>query len=128
MQFFTYRQNNSGGWLDVRVEDGVGSMVCIEATDAEAANRRAEELGITFDMSNSCDCCGERWREAYDEDGMPFPSKYDELIWGSDHRPEPSFIHYSNGVVEKVNQGDPAPDGWQQIYLAYIGYQQRKGA
>lgn len=128
MRFFTFRQNNSGGFLDIRPEDGIGSRVCIEAKDADAANAKAREIGILFGMIGSCECCGPRWMEVDDFDGYPFPNKYGELLWGSDHRSEPSFIHYSNGKVETVEPGDAAPDGWQQIYLAFIGYQQRKGA
>ena len=125
MLFFTFRQNNSGGYLDIRPEEGIGSTVCIEATDAEAANAKAREIGITFGMLGSCECCGERWMEVDEYDGMPFPHKYGHLIWTKDHRTEPSFIHYSNGTIVRVDPSDKAPQGWQQVYAAYIIHHQR---
>jgi hypothetical protein len=128
MRFFSFSQHSSGGFLDERPEAGIGDIVCIEAADADAANRRAFELGMSFGMLGECECCGPRWFEAEEMDGMPFPNRYEELIWGASHRGKPCFIHYANGTIETVHPGEPAPDGWQQVYLTHIGYQQRKGA
>jgi hypothetical protein len=128
MRFFSFSQSNSGGYLDERPGAGIGDIVCIEAADADDANRRAFEIGMSFGTLGECECCGPRWFEADEFDGMPFPNRYNELIWGASSRDKACYIHYANGTIETVHPGDPAPDRWQQVYLAHIGVPQRKGA
>lgn len=55
--WFSFRQNNSGGYYVLT--DDVGVMVWVEAAGAEQANERFSELDNR--SSNYCDCCGPRW-------------------------------------------------------------------
>lgn len=64
-KFYEFNQNNSGGSFDV--DNDVCHRLFIEATNAEQANRIAQDLGVYFDGCDSgmdCDCCGDRWYEA----------------------------------------------------------------
>ncbi len=66
MQWFRYHQNNSGGRFTAN--EDVTYNVFIQAPDANAANSKAQDVGIYFDgCANGwdCDCCGDRWSEAY---------------------------------------------------------------
>lgn len=74
--FYTFDQNNSGG---VYVEtDDIGKIVIIEAPDHDAANAKADALGL-FDL-DYCECCGERFHRAWKTDGDDVPSRYDTPI------------------------------------------------
>lgn len=81
--WFHFRQNNSGGGFTKDAARGLGVDVWIQAEDAACANLRAESLGIYFDgcvKGYDCSCCGDRWHEAYDDEGEPRPEidlKYD---------------------------------------------------
>ena len=72
--FYLFTQNSSGGFFN-KIEKGFGGQVyhlVVEADDAEHANERAQELGIYFDGISAgldCECCGNRWYRADDEDG-----------------------------------------------------------
>ena len=74
--FFTFHQNNSGGWYDGP------ACVCVEADTAAKANERAEsELAVYFDgvsTGDDCGCCGDRWFPVDDQDGYDVPSRYGE--------------------------------------------------
>ncbi len=66
LQWFDYNQNNSGGRFTVN--EDVTYDVFIQAANADAANSRAEDVGIYFDgcaKGFDCYCCGNRWSEAY---------------------------------------------------------------
>lgn len=76
MAFFTFWQNNSGGYFLEPAE-----YVIIEAPNAEAANARAIEAGLYFkgvEAGIDCECCGDRWSEQFDE-GHEVPSIYTGL-------------------------------------------------
>lgn len=81
MNFFNFRQNNSGGSFKCDENAGIGINVIIQAENAADANARAEKIGIYFDGVSSgsdCECCGNRWsRQWDDEKGDSIPS-----IWG----------------------------------------------
>ena len=62
--FYTFRQNNSGGYFSGPV------LVCVECDSLEDANDQAELNGIRFGMFGSCECCGPRWSRAWDEDSL----------------------------------------------------------
>lgn len=56
--FYQFDQNNSGGsFSDPAIH------VFVEADSAEEANSQAQLHGLSFDMSDSCECCGPRWSE-----------------------------------------------------------------
>ena len=104
MQFFTFRQNNSGGAFEVDEGRGIGLIVVIEAESDEAANERASALGMSF--YGGCECCGPQWMDAYD-DGEPLPMAYSAIpLWcatelsGVD-KGLPSFIHYHRLPIER---------------------------
>ncbi|MEE1835778.1 DUF7296 family protein [Streptomyces sp. SP17KL33] len=107
--FFEFHQNNSGGGFDFDAERGISTNVIVEADDAEHANYRAKRIGLYFDgveNGDDCECCGDRWSEAWRTDGDPVPSHYgtplDEakylMKWQAEGRPE-TFVHYSDGRI-----------------------------
>ncbi len=76
-RFYCFDQNNSGGHLA-----GPALYVIIEAPDADAANARAEQLGLYFDGCQQgwdCSCCGDRWDRVYGK-GDPSPMIYGEPV------------------------------------------------
>jgi len=62
--WFEYRQNNSGGSFRFDKKKGISVYVWVEAEDAAAADKRAEDIGLYFNGCDSgcdCPCCGDRW-------------------------------------------------------------------
>lgn len=105
MSFYTYCQNNSGGDFDV--DEEVAHYVIIEAPNADAADERAKEVGLYFDGEGDCECCGNRWSEAYE--GSDSPRIYGEVAhtykpicdqWGEVR------IHYLTGKVEAFDRSN----------------------
>lgn len=70
-RFFEYHQNNSGGSFCLPA-----IYVIVEAYSASEADDRAEDLGLYFDGSGDCSCCGRRWSGAYGK-GDTEPKIYD---------------------------------------------------
>lgn len=71
-KWYEFNQSNSGGSFDHNPEAGIGKSVWIQADDAEHANYRARRIGLYFHGCNSgidCRCCGDRWNEAYRDEG-----------------------------------------------------------
>ena len=123
-KFYTFRQNNSFGRFDYDAGRGISVNVIVEADSVDDANSRAERIGLYFDGSGDCQCCGTRWSEQYSftdskdvfndnsspvpeiygeevGPGEPFPQKKD--VWSATKRmkknqPE-GYIHYKNGTV-----------------------------
>lgn len=99
-KFFFYRQNNSGGSFT-----SPAKFVIVEAKDADDANRRAEEKGLYFDGSMDCSCCGNRWSEAYGDEGTDMPEIYStpakEFTVDSDYFKDDAVIFYADGREEK---------------------------
>lgn len=78
MSFFTYRQNNSGGYFY-----GPAKYVIIEADNADEANRIAEDHDIYFNgcmTGMDCSCCGDRWYPCDDSDAEDQPMIYGDVI------------------------------------------------
>lgn len=105
-EFFTYRQNNSGG--SFQKDSNLAEFVVIEANGPTHANLRAEEIGIYFDGCEEgldCSCCGDRWYKFWaDEKGDEVPSFYGVPV----EQYTPAFrgrddyrIHYLNGEILK---------------------------
>jgi hypothetical protein len=67
--WYRFSQNNSGGSFQDDPHAGIGYEVWIEAISADAANARAEGIGIYFDGDGDCSCCGNRWSEAWSSEG-----------------------------------------------------------
>ena len=88
--FYTFRQNNSGGYFSGPV------LVCVECDSLEQANNQAELNGICFGMFGSCECCGPRWSTAWNEDSLTeTPTYYGGLLTDSG---ESWVIHYKDGT------------------------------
>ena len=104
-QFYTYRQNNSGGYWENEPDKGIGHYVIIEALNSKDADDRAENIGIEFDTG--CSCCGSRWSESWNDDGTDIPE-----IYGEDPRKMFKdsyskgntliFVHYFDGHFEQI--------------------------
>lgn len=98
-KFFTFRQNNSGGYNIIN--DYVAKYLIIEATNAQEAINKMYD--ITQDYSEYCSCCGERWSNwVNDEDGTDVPMVYDEEAT----KQEPEYggsviIYYYDGIKKK---------------------------
>jgi hypothetical protein len=118
MAFYTYRQNNSGGGFVSDADRGISIAVIIEARSAELANAMAQIIGLYFDGSGDCPCCGDRWYEASSSCGTEDPQVYgvapeydlkaakenakidpwSDRMWV--HGDEPvGYIHYLDGRV-----------------------------
>lgn len=106
--FFDYDQNNSGGGFDFDAKAGISTHVIIEAADADEANEAARRIGLYFDGYGDCECCGNRWYEAYGDGGTE-PKVYGHPVeeygdspyfmkWLGEGKPE-VFVHYANGEI-----------------------------
>lgn len=65
MPIYQYHQNNTGGSFDN--DKKLAANVFIEADSPDAADKKAESIGIYFDGTDDgtdCPCCGDRWNRA----------------------------------------------------------------
>lgn len=106
MKWFTYDQNNSGGYfID---NDQVSHLICVQAETAKEANEKASV--ITEDFSEWCECCGERWYlSERDSDGADVPAQYGKALSESSpcYSRKTAVLHFANGEVRKVKIGEP---------------------
>ena len=108
--FFHFRQNNTGGSFTYDDAKGISITVIIEADDATQANYLAERIGLYFDGSGDCSCCGNRWYEAWG-DGDPKP-----LVYGKSPRrltkdKKPTvYVHYKTGKNKGKFKGYLEPE------------------
>lgn len=91
MSWFTFRQNNSGGYWDGPI------WVFVEADTAEEANERAVADGPVYfngagEAGPDCPCCGSRWHECRPHDGYPTPSEYGEPLDDTNDTEERLFL------------------------------------
>ena len=105
-KFYTFRQNNSFGRFDYDAGRGISVNVIVEADSVDDANSRAERIGLYFDGSGDCQCCGNRWSEQYEwqgkDSGDEKPALYGVAVKAEDLVSSPdvdSYIHYKNGQV-----------------------------
>ncbi len=112
--FYTYNQNNSGGIFTEDAEAGISHYVIVEANSPHEADVIAENIGVYFDDSYDCPCCGSRWSEASSYDESEVPTIYGREI--KDGKVEPfegdarwdmkwmdgpeGYIHYADGRIE----------------------------
>ncbi len=68
LKWYMFNQNNSGGVFEIRPEEGIGETVWVQARNVAEANQRAEGIGLYFDGSGDCSCCGNRWSEVWGSD------------------------------------------------------------
>ena len=104
--FHTFRQNNSGGEFDYDEAAGVSVNVIVEGDDLAEITSRARGIGLYFDGSGDCACCGNRWYEPWSRDdldaepmiyGRPVAEWDDKFRWITDGYE--TFIHYADGRV-----------------------------
>jgi hypothetical protein len=101
MAYFEFHQNNSGGSFVVDDARGIGPQMWIEADSVNAANERAETLGLYWDGCSDgrdCSCCGDRWYPAHG-DGEPAPeinATYD-FRWH-----DTVYVHHADGRLERI--------------------------
>jgi hypothetical protein len=116
--WYEFRQNNSGG--SFVMDDDVSIYVLIQAASNYEANAKAQDIGIYFDGCSDgrdCDCCGDRWYEAYHAVdsfrvyGFRNPSEHsnvrdyaqalaDDSMWAKDDKPS-VILYYADGTVER---------------------------
>lgn len=108
-KFYTFSQNNSGGQMRHDARAGIASYVIIEAVGYKNANWQAEDIGLYFDGTSDCSCCGNRWHKHYDDtEADDTPSIYGEPVASSEAGDfiygEPNqasvFVHYLDGTIE----------------------------
>jgi len=98
LMFYTFRQNNSGGSWNGPI------AVCIEAGSLDEAGTKAESVGLYFDGSEDCPCCGSRWSTSPEEGSEPLIygeplREFDGGICGSGQIPWK--IYFADGRVEE---------------------------
>ena len=103
--YYTFAQNNSGGWSDY--SKNYGDFTIIAAKSVEEANATAEKLGIYFDGCEKdldCECCGDRWSRVESYDAASAPQIYDQSV--ADYlidRPDTRVvIHHSDGTRQTM--------------------------
>ena len=95
MKFYTFDQNNSGGYFANSY--GIGPCVVIQAETADHANKLAEEIGIYFNgcdedvdgESIDCLCCGDRWCEVEESEIEERNFEFNEGMW----------VHFCNDII-----------------------------
>lgn len=101
-KFFTFSQNNSGGYFIIN--DDVAAYLIIEAQNADEAKNKM--YNITEGYSEYCNCCGQRWPDWIDdEDGTEQPMVYSTII--KEKSPDTIFssstiIYYYDGTKEML--------------------------
>lgn len=104
MKYFTYNQNNSGGYF-IR-NDEVADYVIIQASSAKEADEKMSD--ISYDHDSYCQCCGERWWIDSDEsDGKDGPMVYKDDIRDSfevnfDANNAYALIYNIDGTIDKI--------------------------
>ncbi len=103
-KFYTFNQNNSGGYFIVSDNYGVCEFVIIEAATFYDAYSKLESIGDNVsNMFNYCTCCGERWSNyGDDDDGTETPEIYGVEVFKikKEHFVSRCFIHYYDGTIK----------------------------
>lgn len=105
--FYTFVQNNSGGWFHRDSPRGISRYVIVEANTPREANERAVKIGLYFDGvydEIDCECCGDRWLMVDHYDAKDVPSIYNDPIGETvkDDWTNGAYIHYLDGTVKHV--------------------------
>lgn len=97
-KFFTFHQNNSGGFF--HVDEVVDEGGCVfEAKDAAEANKRAKKAGV-FSRS-FCQCCGERFTPVWEsEEGFDTAQEAVDSHWMT----APAVVHFKDGTSKKMEK------------------------
>jgi hypothetical protein len=105
-KFYTFSQNNSGGYFVVDDKAGVAEYLIVEANNAKDANEIFSEIGEKVSgFWDFCECCGCRWDSAWEDydEGTPEPMIYGVPIAEVEqgmfrHR---AFVHYLDGTIKE---------------------------
>jgi len=62
-KYYIFHQNNSGGFFDYNEQNGISSVLAVEATSEKKAQAIFNAIIEKNGQSDSCDCCGERWSD-----------------------------------------------------------------
>lgn len=110
MGFYGFNQNNSGGSWVVDHKRGISHYVIVEGASVADVTARAEDIGLYFDGSGDCHCCGQRWSEPWSklsdtpeiygtpvEPREPYVKRDMDFKWikGAE-----GYIHYLDGRIE----------------------------
>lgn len=112
--YFFFDQNNPNGVTLQDAERGIGHFVIIEADSANAANAKADSIGLYFDGVSEgmdCECCGDRWNRVVDYDAREVLTVYGqeldpeervlEAVWFGGRAT--GYLHRANGSVAEVH-------------------------
>jgi hypothetical protein len=101
-KFYTFSQNNSGGFFNNDHASAVAEYVIIEAKSAIAANAKAKDIGIYFDgckFGIDCSCCGDRWYSVDEYDAKEAPTVYGTPVTEWVTGESSGYVHYLDGTV-----------------------------
>ncbi|KUY28045.1 hypothetical protein EH151_12660 [Elizabethkingia anophelis] len=102
-KFYTYSQNNSGGYFVKDEMHGICETVIIQAENEEKAWAKLNEIGDNVSgMWNYCECCGERWSNyVSDETDEPmlYGEKVEEATKGMFRNA--CYVHYLDGTFKE---------------------------
>lgn len=126
-RFYEYSQNNSGGSFDYDEDDGISHYVIVEATSGAEADRLAQRIGLYFDGSSDCSCCGNRWSEQWGDHSQYEKGELHAHIadimtsrwshkWMEEGQAE-IFVHYLDGTVIGFWIGAHEDDVFLENYL-----------
>ena len=105
--FLLFDQNNSGGGFDFDKKAGITETVVVEGNDYDHCISRALDIGIYFDGCEKgldCDCCGDRWYEPWDEEGLTLDQMKEKVNKSfSFMKKYQVCIHFLNGAKVWVN-------------------------
>lgn len=104
-KFYTFNQNNSGGYFIENEKFGIGHIIIIEALNSDHANLRLENIGNNVSgFYDFCACCGDRWYNVDEEDGTVTPEYYGENINNVKIGlySKYAYIHYIDNSFEKI--------------------------
>ena len=106
-KFYTFRQNNSGGYFVSDDTYGVSEIVIVEAINAKDAWNRLSDIGDNVSgFWEYCSCCGERWSNWLDDDdGKDIPMLYDTKIEEakSSMFNKVAYVHYLDNTFKKFD-------------------------
>lgn len=105
-KYYTFLQNNSGGYFIEDENLGIGSLIIIESESANQANQKLEEIGSNYSgFHEYCECCGERWCSVDEDDGKEVPELFGNNIYTriSTMFRDMAYIHKIDGTIERVD-------------------------
>lgn len=110
-KFYTYIQNNSGGYFVNDNKHGICETVIVQAGSARSAWKRLKSIGKDVEgFWDFCPCCGERWNDWMGAtDGTKQPTYYGDPIEKapSGFFRERCFVHYLDGTFKECKFKEP---------------------